>query len=202
MAFTFQVALSFAGENRPFAEGVASGLREADIRVFFDDFYVEDLWGEDLAVKLGEIYHDASEFCIMILSQHYLDKMWPSYERQKAVERMIGPERGNLPHPCPRFAEEPDDDAVGEGFLFGIKFKGMTEAFGYVLLVKPTVELFPLVLFSFPTGDAVGHSDLVPGPTAEDFEHGQIELDGGARERFGDQVIHEELGVLDQGFHV
>lgn len=85
--------MSFAGEDRSFADAVAKGLRDAGVRVFYDDFYAEELWGEDLAVKLREVYHSSSQFCIMIISEHYIDKMWPSHERQQAIERMIR-ERG------------------------------------------------------------------------------------------------------------
>ena len=93
MEYTYEVALSFAGEDRSFAEAVAKGLRAAGVKVFYDDFYAEELWGEDLAVKLREVYHSSSQFCIMIISKHYVDKMWPSHERQQAIERMIR-ERG------------------------------------------------------------------------------------------------------------
>ncbi|MBE9569659.1 MAG: TIR domain-containing protein [Proteobacteria bacterium] len=93
MSYTYEVALSFTGEDRRFAEAVAKGLRDAGIKVFYDDFYADELWGQDLSVKLREAYHDASEFCIMIISEHYVDKMWPSHERQQAIERMIR-ERG------------------------------------------------------------------------------------------------------------
>ncbi len=92
MQYTHEVALSFAGENRAFADAVATGLREAGVNVFYDNFYAEDLWGEDLAVRLrGE--HSSSQFCIMIISEYYVDKIWPSHERQQAIERMIR-ERG------------------------------------------------------------------------------------------------------------
>jgi hypothetical protein len=93
VAYTYEVALSFAGEDRAFADAVAKGLREAGVNVFYDDFYAEDLWGEDLAVKLREVYHSSSQFCIMILSENYVDKIWPSHERQQAIERMVR-ERG------------------------------------------------------------------------------------------------------------
>lgn len=89
MNCTYEVALSFAGEDRSFAEAIATGLRNAGIKVFYDDFYAEELWGEDLAVKLREVYHSSSQFCIMIISIHYVDKMWPNHERQQAIERMI-----------------------------------------------------------------------------------------------------------------
>jgi len=89
MNYMYEVALSFAGEDRAFAETVAKGLREAGVKVFYDDYYAEDLWGEDLSVRLREVYHDTSQFCIMITSKSYVDKMWPIHERQQAIERMI-----------------------------------------------------------------------------------------------------------------
>lgn len=89
MSYKYEVALSFAGEDRKFAEAVAKGLRDAGVNVFYDDFYAEELWGEDLSVRLRDVYHSSSQFCIMVISQHYVDKMWPSHERQQAIERMI-----------------------------------------------------------------------------------------------------------------
>jgi hypothetical protein len=87
--YEYEVALSFAGENRRFAEAVADGLRGAGVNVFYDDYYAADLWGQDLAVKLRDVYHSSSQFCVMIISEHYITKVWPSHERQQAIERMI-----------------------------------------------------------------------------------------------------------------
>jgi len=95
MSYRYEVALSFAGEDRAFAEKVAEGLSKAEVNVFYDNFYAEDLWGEDLAVKLREVYHKTSQFCIMIISQNYIDRMWPNHERQQAIERMIK-EKGKI----------------------------------------------------------------------------------------------------------
>lgn len=89
MDYQYHVAISFAGENRVFAEAVAEGLRSNGLEVFYDEFYREKLWGEELPVKLGEIYSDASQFCIMILTNHYLEKMWTHVERQNAIQRQI-----------------------------------------------------------------------------------------------------------------
>ena len=89
MNYQYHVAISFAGENRVFAEAVAEGLRSNGLEVFYDEFYREKLWGEELPVKLGEIYSDASQYCIMILTNHYLEKMWTHVERQNAIQRQI-----------------------------------------------------------------------------------------------------------------
>jgi hypothetical protein len=89
MHYKYEVALSFAGEDRAFAEAVAEGLREAGVKVFYDDFYAEELWGEDLSIRLREVYHERSKFCVLIISEHYVEKMWPSFERQQAIDRLI-----------------------------------------------------------------------------------------------------------------
>jgi hypothetical protein len=89
MNYKYEVALSFAGEDRSFAETVAEGLREQGIAVFYDNYEPEQLWGEDLSIKLREIYHSMSRYCIMIVSQLYINKMWPNYERQQSIERLI-----------------------------------------------------------------------------------------------------------------
>lgn len=89
MMYEYEVALSFAGEDRDFAEAIADGLTKSGVNVFYDDYYAADLWGQDLSVKLREVYHGSSQFCIMIISEHYVKKMWPSHERQQAIERMI-----------------------------------------------------------------------------------------------------------------
>jgi hypothetical protein len=87
--YNYDVALSFAGEDRAFAEAVAKGLRDAGVQVFYDDFFAAKLWGEELSAKLREVYHDSSEFCIMVISQYYVDKIWTNFERQQAIERLI-----------------------------------------------------------------------------------------------------------------
>ena len=89
MAYEFDVALSFAGEDRAFAEEIAEALRSAGVQVFYDDFYTAELWGEDLGVRLRDIYKAGSRHCIMILSPAYVEKMWTSWERQQAIDRLI-----------------------------------------------------------------------------------------------------------------
>ena len=89
MKYKYDVALSFAGEDRNFAEVIATALQAENVKVFYDEFNPADLWGEDLSVKLREIYFTDSRYCIMILSDYYVDKMWPTLERKNAIERLI-----------------------------------------------------------------------------------------------------------------
>ena len=43
MDYMYEVALSFAYEDRAFAETVAEGLREGGGEVFYDSLYAEEL---------------------------------------------------------------------------------------------------------------------------------------------------------------
>jgi hypothetical protein len=79
----YQVALSFAGEDRGLAAKVASGLRAAGVSVFYDEF--EDLWGENLADHLARVYGQESDYVVIFVSAHYVKKEWPNHEREHAL---------------------------------------------------------------------------------------------------------------------
>jgi len=44
--FEYDVALSFAGEDRVYVEKVAKYLKEKGIKVFYDDYEKTGLWGK------------------------------------------------------------------------------------------------------------------------------------------------------------
>jgi hypothetical protein len=51
----YDVALSFAGEDRAKAEELAQLLREGGVRVFYDKFEQARLWGSDLSEVLHRV---------------------------------------------------------------------------------------------------------------------------------------------------
>ena len=58
----FDVAISFAGSERPLAKDLADRLQQAGIAVFYDDYYPEHLWGKNLTAFLDEICQSAFKF--------------------------------------------------------------------------------------------------------------------------------------------
>jgi hypothetical protein len=90
---TYDVVFSFAGENRQYVEKVAKFLLKRGVRLFCDTYEQVQLWGMDLAERLDFIYQQSARFCVIFVSRHYLEKMWPNHERQSAVARAIR-ERG------------------------------------------------------------------------------------------------------------
>ncbi|GIE93308.1 toll/interleukin-1 receptor domain-containing protein [Paractinoplanes rishiriensis] len=89
----FDVALTFAGEDRAFVEQIAQALKASGIAVFYDQFEQAKLWGEDLSVYLDEVYRQKSRYVVLFGSTHYISKVWTSHERRSAQARAIE-ERG------------------------------------------------------------------------------------------------------------
>lgn len=85
--FSYDVALSFAGEDRLYVGEVATALSSRRIRVFYDEYEEANLWGKDLYIHLGDIYEKKARFCILFLSRAYKSKVWTKLERENAQAR-------------------------------------------------------------------------------------------------------------------
>jgi len=83
----FDVAFSFAGEDREYVNKVAEKLKEYDVKVFYDKFEELDLWGKDLYVYLSDIYQNRASFTVIFISNHYASKLWTNHERKSAQAR-------------------------------------------------------------------------------------------------------------------
>ena len=85
--YDFDVVLSFAGEDRSYAEKLANLLKYNKYLVFYDQFESAQLWGKDLYAHFSSIYKDQARYCVMFLSEHYARKLWSNHERQSAQAR-------------------------------------------------------------------------------------------------------------------
>ncbi len=85
--FEYDIALSFAGEDRAVVERIATELKNREIRVFYDKFERAALWGKTLYEHLADLYSKRAKFCVIFVSQSYKDKLWPRHERRAAQER-------------------------------------------------------------------------------------------------------------------
>jgi hypothetical protein len=85
----YDIALSFAGDDRDYVEMVAEQLRARDVSVFYDRYEKADLWGKDLYTHLTDVYRNKARYTVMFISKHYKDKVWPNHERRAAQSRAI-----------------------------------------------------------------------------------------------------------------
>jgi hypothetical protein len=85
--FEYDVALSFAGEDRSIAESLASMLSSEGVRVFYDRYEQGKLWGKDLYQHLQAVYRDSARFCVIIISAAYAQRLWTRHELQQVQAR-------------------------------------------------------------------------------------------------------------------
>lgn len=79
--YEYDIALSFAGEDRAYVEEVATSLKERGVRVFYDVFEEANLWGKNLYEYLSDIYQNKARYTVMFISSFYNQKLWTNHER-------------------------------------------------------------------------------------------------------------------------
>lgn len=83
----YDVALSFAGEDRDLARKLADLLKERGVTAFYDEDETASLWGKNLYEHLADVYSEKARYCVMFVSQHYVRKRWTNHERENAQAR-------------------------------------------------------------------------------------------------------------------
>ena len=78
--FEYDIALSFAGENRKIADDLARALLIEGVKVFYDKFYKSEMWGKKLTDYFQDVYGPKARFVIALISKHYPIKDWTDYE--------------------------------------------------------------------------------------------------------------------------
>lgn len=89
MEYKYDITFSFAGEDREYVDKVATLLKENGIKIFYDKFEEEDLWGKDLGIHFDTIYRKSAKYSIPFISKHYKEKIWTNYEIRNIISRAI-----------------------------------------------------------------------------------------------------------------
>jgi hypothetical protein len=86
--FEFEVALSFAGENRELARFIARSLEMLDVPVFFDEVFEANFLGKAWSSQFRTIFGEKSRLVVCLLDKHHASKIWPTFEREHFVPRI------------------------------------------------------------------------------------------------------------------
>lgn len=86
-SFDYDIALSFAGEDREFVEKCAEILRSLNVNVFYDNYEKHILFGKDLYFYLADLYHNRAKFAAVFISKSYKEKLWTNHELEFITER-------------------------------------------------------------------------------------------------------------------
>jgi len=106
----YDVAISYAGEDKAIAQLIAAKLRDAGVSVFYAGFETARLWGKNLYDYLSDLFSKRARYSVLLLSEQYNKKLWTRLERQAAQAAIFhGREDAVLPVRL--------DDSVESGFL-------------------------------------------------------------------------------------
>jgi hypothetical protein len=84
----YDIALSFAGEDRAFAEELYTQLEERGVAVFYDKAEQARILADSVPEVLGAIYESGSEYVVAILGKQYGVKRWTLFEKSKYETRI------------------------------------------------------------------------------------------------------------------
>ncbi len=87
--YPYDVAISYAGEDRNYANSLADVLRQRGVKVFYDKYEKAILWGEDLYSYLSDLYQNKAHYCVLFLSKHFAAKLWTKHELKAAQARAL-----------------------------------------------------------------------------------------------------------------
>jgi len=159
--FKYDVALSFAGENRETVASIAGCLQGRGVKVFYDDFERTSLWGKDLQEHLVNIYMRWARYAIIFVSVHYKDKIWTRHELKSVLARAIR-ERQEYVLPV-RFDDTPLD--------------GLLPTIGYLDLRRETpAEVCIRICQKLGVGASGSKADQVLPPWSS-LEKGTVKFD-------------------------
>jgi len=96
MSFRFDIALSFAGTDRPTAAKLRDSLDAAGFTVFYDRDYEYEMLGQDGTLYLRRIYSHDSRYCVVLISKNYDSREWTQLERETIQARELKGEQGVL----------------------------------------------------------------------------------------------------------
>ena len=83
---SYDVALSFASEDREYVDAVATRLHAMGFTVFYDAFHVATTWGHVNRDVLGRVFREGAGHVVAFISRHYVGKPWTMFELNAAME--------------------------------------------------------------------------------------------------------------------
>src|SRR5215472_13656127 len=90
-------------------------------RVFFDEYFKHELLGKDLYAYLHEVYSRRARYCVAIVSESYVRKVWTLQELRSAQERSL--KQGHMEYLLPIKLDESEAPGLRStiGYLDGRK---------------------------------------------------------------------------------
>jgi tetratricopeptide (TPR) repeat protein len=142
----YDVAISFAGEDRALAHSLANELYfKYGLIVFYDDYEQAKLIGKNLTEYLVDIYKNKASYCVILISKHYREKRWTRHEWRAAQARAF---------------EEPDSDYILPVRIDETDLPGLLPTTGYISISEHGVEKVSKLIYE-KVSDVANHHKAI-----------------------------------------
>ena len=81
----FDIAVSFAGEQREYVERTVEAAKAAGLRVFYDRDMTVEWWGRNFVVEQRKVYGSRTRYFVPFISTEYFSKPFPRDEFDSAM---------------------------------------------------------------------------------------------------------------------
>ena len=177
----YDVALSFAGEDRHHAKQLAELLKAGGYSVFYDDFERAQLWGKDLYVDLSSVYRDLARYCVVVMSKHYAQKPWTNHERRSAQAR----------------AFEEDREYILPVRLDDTEIPGILLTAGYLDLRSMTIEeIYQALVKKLSSNTSQPANADIPTSAAVESDSGEFALGEDSSKKHGNLFVQDPIHGL------
>ncbi len=92
----YDVALSYSSAQGSYVKRVATGLKAAGLRIFYDVDQQVELLGKFLPETLTQVYNEESALVVLFVSAGYAESNWTNLERRAALDRAVRERREYL----------------------------------------------------------------------------------------------------------
>src|ERR1700741_2437869 len=89
MEFKYDVAVSFAGKQRPYVEKTVMAAKSRALKVYYAKDMVNELWGTNFILEQRKVYGQHARFVVVFLSKEYLSSVVPMDELFAAITQDV-----------------------------------------------------------------------------------------------------------------
>lgn len=202
----YDVAFSYAGEDRPFVQQVANRLSEGGVKVFYDEYEKIRLWGEHLPEVLDRIYRSESRFVVVFISKAYAAKVWTRFEIRSVLAAAIN---SSVPYLLPARFDDTDLPGVQPSIAYADLRDETPASFAESILRKIHNAEPPQTGATLFRDPGAFHVLLLPFDPIEQVHAKEIKLERAIQKRLLElkeqenlslEVAYLERGVLPTSF--
>lgn len=87
--YLYDYAVTYSNADKSIVEEITNGLKDNNLKVFYDKDFEKEILGNDLVEYLFDIYKKTAKNVIVFMSESYLTTRWTSIEFKAITQRLL-----------------------------------------------------------------------------------------------------------------